>query len=479
MLLTITTTHRPATDLGYLLHKHPARLQTFPVTFGQVHVFYPEASEERCTAALLLDVDAIGLVRRGGPGASGDAALDQYVNDRPYVASSFLSVALAEVLGSALAGRCADRPEVAQAALPLEASLHVVSCRRGEGEIRALFEPLGYAVEARQLPLDEQFPEWGESRYYAVDLRGTVRLADLLSHLYVLVPVMDDAKHYGVGPDEVDKLLARASSWLPGHPQRSLITQRYLRHRSLTEAAEVALERLLAEEDPGADDARAAHDAEEQGVEARLEAAIPAAESPGSLHDQRHQAVVAALKDHGARRVVDVGCGDGKLLRHLLADPAFDEVAGMDVSYRALEMAARRLRLDRMPEAKRRRLTLFQSSLIYRDGRLAGYDAATVVEVVEHLDPPRLAAFERCLFEAARPRTVVVTTPNVEYNVRFPTLPAGSLRHRDHRFEWTRAEFAAWVADVGARYGYVGGVAPVGPLDDEVGAPSQMAVFSR
>jgi len=151
----------------------------------------------------------------------------------------------------------------------------------------------------------------------------------------------------------------------------------------------------------------------------------------------------------------------------------------MDVSYRALEQAARRLRLDRMPEAKRGRLTLFQSSLIYRDRRLAGYDAATVVEVIEHLDPPRLAAFARCLFEAARPRLVIVTTPNREYNVRFPTLPAGMLRHKDHRFEWGRAEFAVWVADVGARHGYVGGISPVGPEDDEVGAPSQMAVFAR
>ena len=158
--LTITTTHRPATDLGYLLHKNPARVQSF----GQAHVLYPEASEERCTVALLLDVDAVGLVRR--PHDSGGFALEQYVNDRPYVASSFLSVALGEIFGSAMAGRCKDRPELAEQAIPLEATISVVGCHGGDGLLHRLFEPLGYTVHATGYPLDPRFPQWGESPYY-------------------------------------------------------------------------------------------------------------------------------------------------------------------------------------------------------------------------------------------------------------------------------------------------------------------------
>ncbi|MEA2592990.1 MAG: hypothetical protein QOD62_2821 [Actinomycetota bacterium] len=464
MLLTITTTHHPATDLSFLLHKHPARLQTFGLNFGQVHVFYPEATDERCTAALLLDVDAVGLVR-GKKGSSGEGrTLAQYVNDRPYVASSLLSVAIADVFGSAMAGRSGERPETAAAAIALEATLPVLPCRGGEDVITRLFGPLGYEVESHRLSLDEQFPEWGESGYFHVRLRATVRLADLLSHLYVLIPVLDDEKHYYVGDDEVDKLLARGAGWLPSHPEKSLITDRYLSHkRTLTRAA---LERLLGD-DADEDEAASGHDAEEAVVEERV-----------NLHTQRHGAVLAALRETGARRVIDLGCGDGKLLKLLLAERAFTEVAGMDVSHRALEFAARRLHLDSLPPAQRARLNLFQGSLTYRDGRLAGYDAATVVEVIEHLDPPRLAVFERCVFEAAHPASVVVTTPNVEYNVRFPALPAGTLRHKDHRFEWTRAEFEAWAATVAGRFGYTVRFLPIGPDDPEVGAPSQMAVFT-
>src|SRR5437016_8007840 len=144
MFLTVTTTgsaSSPATDLGFLLHKNPARIQSFDLSFGRAHVFYPEADAERCTAALLLDVDPIGLVRR-----AGEAALAQYVSDRPYVASSFLSVAIGQVYGSALAGRSRERPELAERSLPLQARLAVLPCRGGEALLRRLFEPLGYAV---------------------------------------------------------------------------------------------------------------------------------------------------------------------------------------------------------------------------------------------------------------------------------------------------------------------------------------------
>lgn len=465
MLLTITTTHEPATDLGYLLHKNPARPQSFELPFGDVHIFYPEASERRCTAALVLDMDPIRLVR-GQKGQRTGWTLKEYINDRPYVASSFLSVAISRVFGSALAGKSGERPELVGRAIPLESRIVVLPSRRGEDLVRRLFEPLGYEVGLRRHPLDEKFPQWGESNYFTVTLAAVRPLAELLRHLYVLVPVLDDAKHYYVGEDEVEKLLRKGQGWLVEHPERALIARRYLRHRwGLTRAA---LARLTAEEESDPDAVAEVHDAEEQETEERI-----------GLNEQRLGAVSAAVRASGARRVVDLGCGEGRLLKTLLADRGYDEIVGMDVSVHALERAKRRLKLDRMPRLQRERIALLHGSLLYRDARIAGFDAAAVVEVIEHFDPPRLHAFERVLFEFARPRTVVLTTPNREYNAKFESLAAGSFRHRDHRFEWTRAEFRSWAEQVAERFAYEVRLLPVGPEDPELGAPTQMGVFER
>jgi 3' terminal RNA ribose 2'-O-methyltransferase Hen1 len=458
MLLTLTTTHTPATDLGYLLHKRPDRLQSFPLSFGQVHVFYPEVSPQRCTAALLLDIDPISLVRdRRGP-----ASLEQYVNDRPYVASSFLSVAIAQVYGSALSGKSKERQTLAETSLPLEAKIAVLPCRGGEAFLRRLFEPLGYALTATRHPLDEEFPQWGDSPYYTVTLTATRRLHELLSHLYVLIPVLDNDKHYWVSEDEVEKLLRHGEGWLPTHPERELIARRYLKHQG--RLARSALDQLMARDEPAL-----------EGIDGDNTPAE--SEQQLRLNEQRLAAVVAALKESGARRVLDLGCGEGKLLRILLQDDTFAGIVGVDVSHRALEIA--QMRLARLPELLRQRLKLLHGSLMYRDARLADFDAAAVVEVIEHLDPPRLTAFERVLFEFARPRTVVLTTPNAEYNIKFETLPAGAFRHKDHRFEWTRPEFQSWAKRVADRCGYGVAFIPVGPEDVAVGAPTQMGVFSR
>lgn len=465
VLLTITTTTPTATDLGYLLHKHPQRVQAFDLAFGKAHVFYPEATEVRCTAALLLDVDPVALVRKRRGPAGAQASMDQYVNDRPYVASSFMSVAIARVFGTALAGNCAHRPELVDTVLDLELCLAAAPVRRGgEGLVKDLFEPLGYEVATQRTPLDERFPAWGEGPYHQVTLRTRQPLRDVLSHLYVLVPVLDNDKHYWVGRDELEKLLRHGERWLAAHPHRERITQRYLRH--VSRLTRQALARLTDGEEPDPEAAVEQHDREEEQVE-----------RPLSLNEQRHAAVIAALKAGGTRRVLDIGCAQGVLLRRLLADGGFDELIGLDVSLRSLERAELRLRLDRLPERQRESVRLLHGSLMYRDERLRGYDAALLIEVIEHMDPPRLAALERNVFAFAQPAMVVVTTPNVEYNVRFESLPAGSFRHRDHRFEWTRAEFEAWAGGVADRFGYRVRFLPIGEVDAEVGAPTQMAIF--
>ena len=465
MLLTLTTTHNPATDLGYLLHKNPAAVRSVDMWFGPAHVFYPEATDERCTAALLIEVDPIGLVRRKGRGA-GAASLAPYVNDRPYAVSSFVSVALAKLFGTAMTGRSAERQELADTPIPLEVRIPAMPCRGGAELLRRLFDPLGYEVSATPIILDEQFPGWGDSPYLETRLRTTARVADVLHHLYVLLPVLDDAKHYWVSRDEIEKLLRRGEGWLRDHPENELITRRYLRHEP--RLAREALARLLEEDQADPDTAIRAHDHDEEQVERRI-----------GLGEHRREAVIAALKEAGGTRVLDLGCGDGRLLQAMLRDTSFDRIVGVDVSHAALERAERRLRLQEMSPKQRERIDLVQSSLTYRDHALLGYDAAAVVEVVEHLDPSRLEAFECALFGAARPAAVVLTTPNAEYNVRFQGLPAGSLRHKDHRFEWTRTEFETWAGGTAERNGYAVRFRPVGPEDPEVGPPTQMAVFTR
>lgn len=461
MLLTITTTQRPATDLGYLLHKNPARAQSVDLAVGKAHVFYPEASEARCTVAVLLEIDPVSVVR-----GSRTVGQRQYVNDRPYVASSFMSSALLKAFGTAMAGTSKDRPDMAARPMPLEVHIAVLPCLGGEKLVRRLFEPLGYEVRVAPHQLDHRFPEWGHGDYLTVDLKGTVRMADLLQHLYVLIPTLDDQKHYWIGRDEVDKLMHRGGTWLRDHPERDLIVDRYL--RGLQTFTTAALEQLAADESP-----------DSEAAEQEQESAEDALERPMSLGAQRVEAVIRAFKAAGAKRVLDLGCGEGRLIGDLRADPAFAEIVGMDVSLRVLGRARERLRLDRRSAAEQARIKLLHGSLTYRDSRLSGFDAAAVIEVVEHLDPQRLTSFEHSLFGFARPGTVVLTTPNADYNVRFKDLPAGPYRHSDHRFEWSRGEFRDWAASVGERFGYSVRIEGVGPEDPHIGAPTQMGIFSR
>jgi 3' terminal RNA ribose 2'-O-methyltransferase Hen1 len=478
MLLTIQTTRQPATDLGYLLHKNPSRMQAVDLAYGRAHIFYPEATAERCTAALLLDIDPVGLVRNHrGPAGEG-FALEQYVNDRPYVASSFMSVALAKAFNTALNGTCKDRPELPEEQWPFEATLAVVPAA-SEELLRRLFEPLGYAVTVEAYPLDPTVPEWGNSRYFTLRLRHpALRLRELLSHLYVLIPVLDNDKHYWVGEAEIEKLLSKGGDWLPRHPEREFITRRYL--LNLAAYTRPALERLLEGDEPAAPDAASGELLPEfpDSVADAVATDNPQLTTQRrNLHDLRLEHVAAEIGRLGAKRVLDLGCGEGKLLRLLLQNRDIEYVLGMDVSYQALTRAQERLGLLDMAPRQRQRLDLIQGSLLYHDPRLAGFDAAAVVEVIEHLDEGRLAAFEQVVFARARPGTVLVTTPNVTYNQKFEQLHAGEFRHADHRFEWTRAEFEAWATGVAGRHGYRVRVEPLGPADAEVGAPSQLAVF--
>jgi len=466
MLLSITSTTPDATDLGYLLHKHPDRLRTVSVSNGKAHVFYPEATPKRCTATLLVEVDPIALSRgKGSKRGRGPSSpnLEPYVNDRPYAASSLLSVALKKLYGSALAGNCELKPELVETPLDLEIEVPVVASRGGAAIVHRLFEPLGWNVTCEALPLDEQFQSWGDSEHVALSLAGKHRLKDALAHLFVLLPVLDARKHYWIDENEIEKLLRHGGDWLPVHPEQELITRRYLRFNTFTREA---LDRLNDGTNTDAQDERNDHG------EAQYE-------RPLSLNAQRLDAVIDAVKKAGAGTVADLGCGEGQLVQRLLAEASVTKILGIDVSLSALARAEKRIRLDEMSERRRDQVTLAQGALTYTDDRLKGFDIATIVEVIEHLDAERLDVFAQVIFGQSAPQTVIVTTPNVEYNVHFETLPQGSFRHRDHRFEWTRAEFASWVSSINEDFGYEATFEAIGPDDPVTGPPTQMAVFSK
>ena len=465
MLLTITTTYKPATDLAYLLHKSPFRCQGAPMPFGTVNLFFPDASEEKCTVAVLLDVDPVELVR-SSHGQGSTMPLEQYVNDRPYVCSSFMSVVLARVFSRALSGKCKTRPELVGTKMPLTCRISVLPCRGGEAFLRRLFEPLGYSVSASRTILDEAFPEWGESSYYTVEIYKETTLFELLNHLYVLVPVLDNQKHYYVDRSEIDKLIKHGEGWLANHPEKEQIARRYLRNR--TSYTREALERLTD-----------VNPAEAEGTEEPSPTPEEDVETSIHLNEERLGTVLSVLKSVKAENVVDLGCGEGRLLQLLLKEKQFRKILGLDVSIRSLEIASDRLHLQDLPPMQKERIQLIHGSLMYRDRRIEGFDAAAVVEVIEHFDEPRLKAFERVVFEFAKPRTVILTTPNREYNALWPKVGPDRLRHGDHRFEWTRNEFSEWAGRISGHFGYTVRFIPVGSEMKDIGPPTQMAIFSR
>ena len=483
-MLTITTTHQPATDIGYLLAKHPDRVQTFDIPYGKAYVFYPEATPERCTMTMLTEIDPIAITRQHGRSGSRNSAIQQYVNDRPYAACSHLSVAIADVFRSALNGNCKERPELVDKPIPLVANIPCLPSRQGTQFIRNLFEPLGYEVETETPPMDSQFPQWGESTHHDVTISQTTTVQKLLNHLYVLIPVLDNSKHYWVGKDEADKLIQHSEGWLNAHPMKEIILRRYLRYnRSLMHRAhelitQIDQETIAADEPDNTEDAA---EAIITGADEPTNVTESLMEKPIALSEARTTAVMDAIRESSPQSVIDLGCGEGALLQHIVRESAITRVAATDVSPHALDLARRKVGINNMTNRQAERISIFQSSLIYDDPRTHDFDVAVLMEVIEHVDPPKLDALEYSVFDQAKPRKVVVTTPNVEYNQLFTNIRKSGLRHRDHRFEWTRKEFQKWANAVARQHGYSVAIHGIGVEDTTIpaGHPTQMAVFTR
>ena len=296
LLLTITYEGTNTPELGFLLHKNPARAQQFELNFGKAYVFYPEVSDNKTTAALLLDIDTLDLAR--SKVGSKDGGLFDYVNDRPYASTSFMSTAIARVFGTAMSGKCEKRQALAGTPLKLTATLYSLKDSGDISLANELFEPLGYTVNTGRTRLDENFPMWGISPYIDLTISGKVRLSELLGHLYVLIPVFDKQKHYYFTEDEIKKLLDHGEGWLANHPSREKIVRRYFTARK--SYARKALDILLADEDNN----------ENENEKAKEEKEI---RTP--LNTQRLEAV----KNEVIASVIDLGCGECRLTSMLLS----------------------------------------------------------------------------------------------------------------------------------------------------------------
>ncbi|MBR4626915.1 MAG: 3' terminal RNA ribose 2'-O-methyltransferase Hen1 [Ruminococcus sp.] len=447
MLITITYEGKNTQELGYLLHKNPNSAQEFELTFGKAYVFYPEVTNKRTTAALVLDINSVDLAK--GKENSPNTGLFTYVNDRPYTCNSFMSVALNRVFGTAMKGRCDKKQELADTPIDLTAAVYMLRCESDE-DARNIFEPLGYEVNIERGMLDERFHEWGKSPYINITLKGKVRLAELLNHLYVLIPFFDGNKHYYIDDSEVEKLLSHGGEWLKNHPYRETIVRGYFNNiHSITKSA---LTQLADDEDSENDSPKHKR-----------------------LDTERIDTVAQVVLDSGAKTVLDLGCGEGKYAARLAAEPQIVRITEADVAVKIL--GAAKARVEKLPQFQRDKVDFIQASALCRDRRFESYDCCLLIEVIEHIDEERLPVLERVLFEFAHPKTVIVTTPNAEYNSNYQFLPDGELRHDDHRFEWNREKFSKWAESVCEKYGYKVKITGIGNEDGNLGAPTQMGVF--
>jgi 3' terminal RNA ribose 2'-O-methyltransferase Hen1 len=464
VFLSIATTRQGAKDLGFLLYKHPDRVFRSDASRNakmSAVGFYPEATDERCEFCLVVEVDPVERVR----GASWGAGIAQYVEPLPFLASSYMAQALSLCLRSAMNGVVTSKDPAEEERLKVAAAekwpleITVSPLRTSPALISRMFEPLGWDVALHSIALDIPGMMSGDrgTDLHTLTLRGEVTLQDALTHLYVLLPALDPARHYFYGESEVQKLLDKSQNWLEQHPARELIVGRYL--SKSRELRETALQQFETADDD----------------ETVAEGDVP--DEPVSAHDERHQRIVEIVRGAGDVSVVDLGCGEGKLLERLSKLPGKLEITGVEPAMRDLDKAHRAL--SRNPGKQMDpRIKLKHGSILYADDQLKGFDIAILSEVIEHIDPERLDHAERCVFGFMQPRKVVVTTPNASFNEMFG-LEEGRFRHRDHRFEWTETEVTAWCGRIGRDYGYSYELGGAGGYEPAFGHLSHFIVFEK
>ncbi len=442
MILNFNVKGENADKISFLLHKSPNKLHQFSLGFGSAYVFYSKYERNDVSFSLLVDIDPIDLVRGKNKNSQG---IFDYVNDRPYATSSFLCSAIAQVFSTALSGRSKEYEHLVKEEMEFKVEVVSLKVKTNLIMLNKIFDPLGYELEIKSHLLDEKIFGEEESNYVDLILKNKLTLQSVLQHLYVLIPVFDNNKHYFVNNDEVEKLLSKGGDWIDVHPEKDFITSRYLNSKFIDAKK---LESLFSKE-------------QNKMIEERKK---------NSLNSQRLSQVTDVIESLNIKSLVDLGCGEGKLIKELLNNTSVEKILGVDISINVLKKAARKLKYDTVKD----KIELVQSSAVYYDERFTEYEAICLIEVIEHIDEQKLYLLKENVFNLVKPKYVIITTPNVEYNTVYEL---DGYRHSDHRFEWSRSEFRLWCEEICNQYNYDVEYFSIGEEMETVGNSTQMGVF--
>lgn len=456
MQLAIKATGEGAKMLSFLLSKNPQNLYDRMEKGYRVRLTYTVFSDSEVEALIFVTPDPVELVKN----SPDTYEITQYINDREFVVSSIFCSNTRSALGTALNGRPKEEYlDWAKHAFQLTIGFGPVATDLPDAAIKNLFEPLGYQTEIERGRADYnfQFKERSSARF--INLQSKVTLQNALQHLFVLIPVLDDYRHYFIDEREIEKLERYGEGWLADHPLKELIIKRTLRFRELIDQMVL----------------------NSHQTELINEAVTPepniSSQPVVRLNKLRYQRLVKIIEDLAAREsIVDFGAGEGKLSVRLGFIPGVKEILAVEPTEKEQLRA-----LKRFSEASRKddfiAPTPVWGSLFYYDEQLCGKDVMILSEVIEHIDESRLPRVMDTILGSYKPQVLLITTPNAEYNPVYQ-MEEG-IRHKDHRFEWSRAEFAEWTYCLARNYAYEVQIDGIGEEAEGYGHPSQLAILTR
>ena len=496
MYLTVKAAGPHAGMISHLLAKNPHNRYERNEKGARVRLIYSAFAEEKIEFTIFATPDPIDLVK----GSPHSYDITQYINDREFVVSSLFCSYIRPALGTALNGKPkADYADWVEHVFPLEVTFGPVASNLPDAVIESLFTALGYEADIERGAAEYTFDLKSRSSVRNIRVSGQATLQQMLRQLFILMPVLDDYKHYYIGTEEIDKLQRYGEGWLQDHPQQELIIKRALRfapliadYRKLAgdnvqKAAVNLLDTNTTDTDantlqqPGNEQITTGITASQQGEADTLSSSADVQETavpPIRLNELRYQAIVDQVSSLPRRRsVVDFGAGEGKLSVRLAGIEGVEQVYAVEPSaYAGLRALERFGKLER--EGQQIVPRLVTGSLFYRDDQWAGQDVIILCEVIEHINEHRLPQVMATLLDEYHPETLIMTTPNREYNAVYE-MEEQEIRHTDHRFEWTRAEWADHCQDWVSGRPYEVSLHGIGDISEIHGQPTQMAVFRR
>ncbi|WP_141431100.1 3' terminal RNA ribose 2'-O-methyltransferase Hen1 [Bacillus sp. 03113] len=448
MQLSVKAVGDGAKILSYLIAKNPYNLYDRDEKSNRVRLVYTVFDEKEVEVVIFVTPDPVELVRN----SANAFDITQYINDREFAVSSLFCTNIRKALGTALNGKPKEEYQKwVNHPFELHMNFGPVASHLSDENIVELLHPLGYIVEIERGETNYSFELKQRSSSRFIHLKGQQTIQQALRHLFILIPVIDNYKHYFIDEHEIEKLVRYGEGWLDSHPLREYIIKQSLRFSELINQFP-----SLAKKD----------DEEEHSSAPKVR-----------LNELRYQAVVEKIKSLSQRAsIVDFGSGEGKLSVRLSNIPDVKEVLAVEPSETAQLRA-----IQRFEKASYNQThvspTPILGSLFYYDERLLNKDVMILCEVIEHIDEYRLPNIMKTIFREYQPKTLIVTTPNREYNEVYAMDEI--VRHSDHRFEWTRQEFKSkcetWIKNVLYSMEFEG----IGLEHEEYGHPTQMCTFVR